>query len=444
MIDGLSILFKLVAIGTLLSLVLVYLPLPAASYRPLLVIWKTLRYRPGIIIALRHRAADASSHGQVETAIHFSREALQRGLVGPLSDVPFDVLSTAHFLLRFDQLEVAAEWFVLADDCTRDDFHLKAPILIGLGSCLTQLGRYDQAQLALNRASALYTDVRRLKYWRQVTGAQGYLAMSLERFDDALRLYQSLESLPTGTLRYQRLARLANLNNLAAASFELGDLAGAERYVNEAQELGGSEAWRGKDYFLNTRGALRLAQGRLTEARADLKDALRLRGPDPQTVLYLAQVAYAEGSFEEAIAYINQIPKPPRQALWRRKLADTLDSLAEYDALAGRAEAAERRRAEAGKLRTAVVSPDPPSGDPLLDTVRSTLGGRRFTGIPAFDLLAVRAYLAAFLLLVGAILFLPGGSAPGALLEVALLTFFVATRWPWGRWLLWSKTVSRQ
>jgi tetratricopeptide (TPR) repeat protein len=442
MIDGLSILLKLVALGLLLSLVIVYLPLPAATYRPLLVIWKVLRYRPGIIIALRRRAADAFSHDQFATAIQFSREALRRGLLRPLSDVPFDVFTCAIFLQRSDQLAAAAEWFLLADDTTRDDFRLKPSILIGLGSCLTQLGRYDEAESALERATTLYTDVRTLKYWHQVTYARGYLAMSLERFEDALRWYESLESLPTGTRRYQRLARLANLNNLAAASFGLGDLANAERYVNEAQRLGGSEAWRGKDYFLNTRGALRLAQGRIAEARADFNEVLRVRGADTHTLWFLAQASYKEGSFEDASAYIDKITKPPREHLWRRRLAETLESLAQYDVFAGRPEMAERRRAEADNLRTTVKDPNMPSTDPLLVTVRSALGGRRFIGIPDFEVLAVRTYLAAFLLLVGAILFLPSGSVSVVLLEVALLTFFVTTRWPWGRWLLWSKTVA--
>ncbi len=439
MIDGLSILLKLVVLGILLGQVPLYIRLPAATYRPLLAVWKTLRYAPGIIVTLHRRAADAISHNQIEAAILFHREALQHGLAGRLFYVPFDVYNIAAMLWRAKQPEAAAEWFVLADDCTRDDSRLKPLILIGLGSCLTLLDRYEPAESALERAAALCRDLRTAKYLRQVISARGYLAMQSERFDDALRWYEREARLPGPMERHDKLR---NLNNLAAACVELGDLPKAELYIDEAQRLGGSDALPGDFYLLDTRGGLRLAQGRLSEARADFTLALTLFGPEPHTLWFLAQTAYKDGSFEEAIDYINQMPTPPPGALWRRRLADTLEGLAEFDAFAGRLEVADRRRSAADKLRTRVPDLDAATDEPLLAAARTTLSGRRFTGVSSFEILTLRAYLAGFLLFGGAILFLPDGSAGVVALEAALLTVFVAVRWPLNRLLLWPKKVA--
>jgi tetratricopeptide (TPR) repeat protein len=236
--------------------------------------------------------------------------------------------------------------------------------------------------------------------------------------------------------------RLANLNNLAAASVQLGDLEGAEQYVDQVHELAGEDSWSGQDYFLGTRGDLRLAQGRLKEARADLTKVLTLRGPDPRTLLCLAETAYMEGSVEDAIAYLNRIETPPTEAQWRRTLADTLENLAELDERAGHHEAAQKRRAEANTLRAEVQQPNPASDDPLLASVRSALAGRRFRGLSTPRSVALALYLLAWLWL--GILILGGFDVPPStvLAEAALLVLFVAASLPLLRWLLGPEAVS--
>src|SRR5437773_9288782 len=162
--------------------------------------------------------------------------------------------------------------------------------------------------------------MRTPKYKRRTANARGYVAMRSERFEDARTWYEAVRAMP-GTPR--RNDRLANLNNLAAASVQLGDLNGAERYVDEVQELAGENSWSGQEYFLGTRGDLRLAQGRLKEARVDLTKVLTLRGPDPRTLLCLAETAHKEGSFEDASAYLNRMETPRREADCRRTLANS-------------------------------------------------------------------------------------------------------------------------
>jgi hypothetical protein len=156
----------------------------------------------------------------------------------------------------------------------------------------------------------------------------------------------------------------------------------------------------------------------------------------------LAETAYKEGSVEDAIAYLNRIETPPTEAQWRRRLADTLENLAELDERAGHHEAAQKRRAEANTLRAEVQQPNPASDDPLLASVRSALAGRRFRGLSTPRSVALALYLLAWLWL--GILILGGFDVPPStvLAEAALLVLFVAASLPLLRWLLGPEAVS--
>jgi tetratricopeptide (TPR) repeat protein len=267
---------------------------------------------------------------------------------------------------------------------------------------------------------------------------RGFVAMQSERFQDARTWYEAVERL-SGTP--SRNERLANLNNLAAASTELGQLDDADRYVDQTQALAGEDAWHGKDYFLGTRGALRLAQSRLAEARADFTQVLTLRGDDPRTLLCLAQLAQKEGKLEDAIGYVDRIQVAPKEALWRRRLAEMLEGLAASKQGAG-AEAAERLRAQAIALRTEVPRRDRVSDDPLLAAVQSRLDGRRFIRPSSAGHLALGLYLAACLWL-GIFILLPLDMSPPTLLvEGVLLVLLTLAYLPLRRWLFGPRRVS--
>ena len=225
---------------------------------------------------------------------------------------------------------------------------------------------------------------------------------------------------------------------------QLSDFDRAERYVDEVNELAGEDSWSGQDYFLGTRGDLRLAQGRLKEARVDLTKVLTLRGPDPRTLLCLAETAYKEGSFEDAIGYLNRMETPPREVQWRRRLANTLQNLAELDDRAGHPEAAQKRRAEADKLRAEVPQPVGANDEPLLAAVRSALAGRRFRGLSTPGGVVLALYLLACFWL--GILILGGFDvAPTAVLaEAAVLVVLLVAYVPLRRWLFGPHAVSTE
>lgn len=427
MIGWLSTLLRLVVIGVILY--------------QLLLVARAITHARGVRRALLR--------GDGVTAVRLSREALQ-GKLGRLPpEFPFALLNLARMLVTSGRLDEGIEWFELADESTATDFRSKPAILLGLGWSLASAGRYEEAESALARASELYVEsahpdfrgggIQRwymgtAQYRRRVANARGYVAIQSERFEDARTWYEAVRALP-GTP--SRNDRLANLNNLAAASVDLGDLDRAEQYVNEIHTLAGDEPWPGRDYFLGTRGDLRLAQGRLKEARADFTEVLALRGSDPRTLLCLAETAYKEGAPGQAIAYLNLIEKPPSPAQWRRRLAETLENLAELDDRAGHSEAAQKRRAEATKLRAEVPRHVEPSEEPLRAAVRSAMAGRRFGGLSTPGAVVLALFLVAcfwlgILILGGFDVPPPAVLAEGALLAVLLVSYRQLSRWLFG------------
>jgi tetratricopeptide (TPR) repeat protein len=389
--------------------------------------------------------------GDRVTAVRLSRQAVQAKLGRLPPGFPFLLLELARMLLASGRAEEGEEWLRLADQSTGADHRSKPAILIDLGHALTSLGRYDEAESVLARASELYIEsahpdfrggamqrwyMRTPNYQRRVASARGYVAIMSERLEDARTWYEAVRAMP-GT----PTDTLANLNNLAAASVQLGDLDGAQRYVDEVHRLAGDRPWPGHDYFVGTRGDLRLAQGRLKEAYADFTQVLSLRGPDPRTLLCLAETSCREGSSEEATAYLNRIETPPKDPYWRRRQADTMENLAELDDRTGHSEAAGKRRVEANKLRMEVPRPVEASDDPLRAAVRSALAGKCFRGLSTPRALALALYLMACSWL--GILILGGFDLPppAVLVEAALLVLLLASSIPLVRWLLAPETV---
>ena len=407
-------------------------------------------------VAHARRVRRSLIRGDGVTAARLSREAVKARLGRLPAEFPSSLLALARVLVASGRAKEGIEWYRLADDTTGADFRSKPAILLGLGWSLASAGRYEEAESVLARASELYVEsahpdfrggamqrwyMRTPQYLRRVANARGYVAMQAERFEDARTWYETVRAAP-GTAG--RSERLANLNNLAAASVDLGDLDRAEQYVNEAETLAGDEPWPGRDYFLGTRGDLRLAQGRLKEARADFTEVLACRGPDPRTLLCLAQTAYKEGSPEQAIAFLNLIGIPPSQPQWRRRLAETLENLAKLDDRAGRSEAAQKRLAEATKLRAETPHYVEPSEDPLIGAVRSALAGRRFRGLSSPSAVALALYLVACFWL--GILILGGFDVPrpAVLAEGALLALLLVSYLPLSHWIFGPHAVSSE
>lgn len=178
-------------------------------------------------------------------------------------------------------------------------------------------------------------------------------------FEEARTLYDGVWALPGVKNRRERLRQL---NNLAYVAVELGDLASAQRYVQEVHRLGGEKSWRGRNYFLATRAALRLAQGRLDGARAEFSEVLTQRGSDVRILIWLAETAYKQGAVDDVAEYIGQIQTEPVEPLLRMRLAAVLGELADIDQAAGHVHLAEDRQHRANALLTPrLLGPRPSS-----------------------------------------------------------------------------------
>lgn len=378
---------------------------PVPIRRAQLALWRRLGNRTRTRQALRRLAADAVVRGDRAVAVELRRDIIESGLPERSPDLPNDFLRLASLLVSSGRFADAAEWFAELDRCTADSHALKPATLIRMAYDLSYLGRYEEAESALQRASALEVSWDQWLQSRQFQSrtmrwdlamAHGFVATLSRRGKDAQRWYESaLASSATLT----RAKRLASLHNLASTSLELGDLDNAERRVAEVNRLAGSESWPGRDHFIHLTGNLRLAQGRLKEARDALDEVLILRGADGGVLCSLAQIAYREGRLDEAIAHVAQIRTDPFDAPSRRRLADTLDRLADVDEYAGRRAEAEERRRRALALSQKPQPPAPLPDDTLLRQVRSAFAGECFGHLGPVQSFALGPYLAICFLL---------------------------------------------
>lgn len=415
---------------------------PPRIRRAQFAIWRRLGNRTRMRQALRRLAADAEMRGDPGGAVELRRDIVDSGLQVRTPDLPNDVLRLSSVLVRYGRFAEAAEWFAELDRLTADNHRLKPKTLVSMAYNLSYQGRYEEAESALQRASALEVGWDQwLQRWRlrsrimrwDLAMAHGFVATLSGRVEDAQRWYESALAL-SATLT--RAKRLASLHNLASTSLELGDLENAERRVAEVNQLAGSESWPGRDHFMHLTGNLRLAQGRLKEARDALNGVLVLRGADGGTLSSLAQIAYREGRLDEAIAYVAQIRTDPFDAPSRRRLADTLDRLADVDEYAGRQADAEERRRRVLGLSQKPPPPTPLPDDSLLRLVRSTLAGERF-GAPGTDqAFTLGLYLGGFFCLALSIVLPLDLPFPVTLIQTAALILLIFG-WPaFSRWVM--------
>ena len=416
-------------------------PWPAPIRRAQLSLWRRLGNRGRMRDALRRLAADAVVRGDPAAAVELRREIIEGALRSRTTDLPDDLLALARVLVRYGRFGEAAEWFGELDRLTADDYRLKPTILISMAYNLSNLGRYEEAESALQRASALavgwdhWLQRRRLRSmttrW-DLAIAHGYVASLSGRFQDAQRWYESALSL---SMTLAPAKRIVSLHNLASTAMELGDLENAERRVEEVNRLTGSASWSGRDRFMHLTGRLRLAQGRRKEARDALNGVLALRGAEPGALLAFAELAYGEGRFDEAKAYVAQIQTDPVDALTRRRLAETLERLAEFDEAAGRqVEADERSRralALSRKPTPAVTLHD----DALLRRLQSTFAGRCFGPPGPLQGSVLGLYLSAFLCLALSIVLPLELPFPIQAMQAVALVLLILAWSPFNQWV---------
>ena len=415
----LSLATKVLLIALLLNLLLLSIAWPAPVYSIVTPIWTWLGYRPGISAGLRRLSNWAARRGDQATAISLLTEAVTRSLERPSNSTSLDIYAMANKMLANARLTEALSWYELADNITPRQYRWKPKILAYYARCLTELGRYAEADAVLNRARQLYEPspawegfgmdyIRYLrnneKHLRLVLDARAYNAMLDGRFGDALKDYEAAARLPGPEKKSEKLRRL---NNLAAASVQLGKIEDAERYVRRAESLAAGKPWRGMDHLMTTRAEVRVTQQRFVEARSDLNQALRIRGPDSWILALLARIALEEGKPEEAMGFVDQIPVDPRDRVGRGRLAQVLEQLA----ATSRTDLIDDRRREqlherAARLRLPQPIAHPGTADPVLAGALAALSGRRLkvpSILPTLALCAVGAicfYLGAVIMFV--------------------------------------------
>src|SRR6202521_5116186 len=201
-------------------------PLPIRDAQ--LALWRRLGNRTQMRHVLRRLApspggaSDDVVRHDPTAAVELHRDIIESGLQARTSDLPDDLLRLAVLLVRYGRSAEAAEWFAEVDRCTADNHRLKLTLLVRMAYDLSSLGRYEEAESALQRASTLVAVAdqwllrRRLRSgtvrW-DLAMARGYVASMSGRFQDARRWYQSALSL---SKRLPRAKRLASLHNLAS------------------------------------------------------------------------------------------------------------------------------------------------------------------------------------------------------------------------------------
>jgi len=380
--------------------------------------------------------------GDPTSAVGLRRDIVESGLLARTQHLPNDVLSLAGLLVRCGRFAEAAKWFAALDRCTAVEHRLKLTILLSMAYDLSYLGRYEEAESAIARASTLSVGWdqwllrRRLRStttrW-DLAMAHGFVAYLSGRTQDARGWYESALSM---SLSLARAKRLASLNNLASTVLELGDLKEADRRVEEVNQLAGSDSWPGRDRFTHLIAKLRLAQGRRKEARDVLGGVLALRGTEPGALLTFAEVAYGEGRLDEANGYVALIQTDPVDPPTRRKLAETLERLAEFDEAGGRQAEAEERRRRANALGEKAPAPTPFPEDGLLRLFQSTFAGQCFGPPRPIQSLALGVYFVASLSLAVSILLPLDLAFPILAIQVAALILLILGFSRLSRWVL--------
>ena len=438
--DLLSMLLKITFLGIIASQLLPYIRLPSLAYRILLPLSKRSGYRTGMTVALGHAAAGAANRGDGTESIRLRRQVVELHMTGPASNLLGASLKLAKTLFQFNQHAAAAEWLGELDRATAGDHMLKPSILLIAAYALSRLGRYQEARSALERASSLsvrwdrWLQRRRLgspRYHWDLAMAQGYVASLSGAFPEAMRFYERAYGL---SLTLSRDDRLASLNNLAATSLELGHADRAAGCVDEINQLAGTQSWRGRDQFLVLIGRLRLAEGRLPEARIDLERGLNPTSPNLLTLVHLADVAYRQGAFDDAVAFADRIQIDPRDPPTRHRLGEIFRKLAEVDEASGRLSAAEQHRQRADALSRPPPPASPPAEDPLFRRVQWALAGKWFVATGSTEAAALGLYLTGWLWL-GVWILLPLRlPLPAVLAQVGLLAVFLVASRPLIAW----------
>lgn len=189
-----------------------------------------------------------------------------------------------------------------------DPARLRADLRLHLGSVMIELGRYNEAEIELERARAIWTeelDPRDPDASRPILNL-GNVASYRGRLDEARAAYLEALAIREDALGPDHPDLIGPLGNLGALAASAGDPGAAIVYCQRALEL--TEAALGPHARARTNQLRCLAEaaretGDLARARTLLEEAIALDEPDPDGgFLYYELVDLGELSIQEGQA----------------------------------------------------------------------------------------------------------------------------------------------
>lgn len=185
---------------------------------------------------------------------------------------------------------------VRAQACRRELFALEGEVLERCGDLTGALGAWERALSAANAAGEGDAVARARSGLGLVRAARG------EADAAADGLEQAIAELPQGDPMWTRVAQA-----LATARLVRGDTAGAARLWGQLQDMGdqlggtlSAEARMGQAIVALVQGELRSGRSILEDAEAQLRSVNSGRLPLARALVWLAEIAYADGRLIEA------------------------------------------------------------------------------------------------------------------------------------------------
>lgn len=203
-----------------------------------------------------------------------------------------------HSLKKLDDLGRAEETLSRAVDLN-DDY---APGHVALAEVLVRLGRPGEARAHYERAAALEPASAAAML------GLGQVAISSGRFDEARRyLEQALQRNPRyGEVHHALAQAYLALGDEAKASFHSEQTRGLPKYSSGSDPLSTPEVEPVGSRAHNTRGSALADEGRLDEAEAEFRKAIRIKPEYTEAYYNLGTVLARQGRVDEAIEYLSE------------------------------------------------------------------------------------------------------------------------------------------
>ncbi|MHC5033150.1 MAG: serine/threonine-protein kinase [Planctomycetota bacterium] len=240
-----------------------------------------------------------------------------------------------HNTARFDALLVAAQ-AALDNAVAAGDRKNEVGAANALAACLSNLGRYEEAQEQFERGLALARELKYTKVEALLTINLGVLCEFRGRFAQAQTTLRRATSLAAKTGRQSTLA--AAKHNVASVTAKLGLIEDALRENDETLALHrriGDRHGEGND--LSLRAGAHEAAGDLEAAERFARESLAIRreigdtGPAAATLVNLARLRLDRGRKKEAVPILEEALEMARGANARSAVVHALGHLASLD-----------------------------------------------------------------------------------------------------------------